>query len=207
MPSTAAAPPGQYSSNYMMGSAAAGGYPMNPAGMNAQQHQHHLMMHRLQQAQQNQSGIGTPTQQRHFSGHQGTPSSGQHSQFGTPQHPSAGTHPPHQVPTPVPQSANSVTTPQTPTFPLSGQDPTANGSSAPASPGTQDQDKKRLELLLGINTELYYELMFLRRSICEIKDAIKSSTSSEQQEDMKKEEESFTQDQNQYVTVTMTQAQ
>lgn len=179
-----------------MGNAAAG-YPM-PPGMTPQQQQQQqqMMMHRMQQqAQQNHAGMGTPThQQRQFSGSQGTPNPGQQSQFGTPQISSAGTPQPHQTPIPAPQSANSVTTPQTPTFPVLGQGPTANGNSAPASPGAQSKDQERFTLLLDLNTELLYEAMFLRHGLGEIRKDQQNSSSPEQLEEVKKEEQLFNQD-------------
>lgn len=176
---------------------AAGGYPM-PPGMtpSSQQQQQQMMMHRMQQqAQHNQASMGTPThQQRQFSGSQGTPNPGHQSQFGTPQIPSAGTPQSHQTPTPGPQSANSVTTPQTPTFPLLGQGPVANGSSAPASPGTQAKDQERFGLLLDLNTELLYEAMFLKHGLAETRKEQQNSSSPEQLEEVKKEEQLFSQD-------------
>lgn len=188
---------------------ATGGYPMNAAGMSPQQQQQQMMMQRMHQAQQNQAGMGTPAQQRQFSGSQGTPNPGQQSQFGTPPNPSTGTPQPHHTPTPTPttttapQSANSVTTPQTPTFPLLGQGPSANGNSAPASPGAQAKDQERFSLLLDINTELLYEAMFLKHAMAEIrKELLGASNKAAEQEELRKEEQSFGQDFVQYVKVT-----
>ncbi|KAJ4385499.1 hypothetical protein N0V93_009927 [Gnomoniopsis smithogilvyi] len=206
VPSTAAASQGQFDAqgqfipNYMMATGG-GAYPGNTAGMTPQQQQQ-MMMQRMQHAQQNQGGMGPHSQQRQFPGPQGTPNQGKQSQFGTPQqHMSAGgtpqqqqqqqPHQPHQPPTPAPPSANSVTTPQTPTFPMMGQGLAVNGSSTPASPGTQAKDQERFSLLLDINTELLYEAMCLKHELSEIKKEIANSTSPEQHEEKKKEEAAF----------------
>lgn len=182
---------------------------MNAAGMTPQQQQqqqqhHHQqqqqqqqqMMQRMQQAQHSQGGMGTPTNpQRQFSGHQATPNPAQQSQYGTPQH-AQGT-PQHQTPTPAPPSANSVTTPQTPTFPPTGHGLSANGNSTPVSPGTQAKDSERLALLLDINTELLYEAMHLKHSLEEIRrqaaGAVNGNTV-DQQKERRDEEEAFQQD-------------
>lgn len=201
IPSTA--PQAQYNPNYMMANSM-GGYPANAAGMNPQQQQ---MMQRMQQAQQaqhaqhaqqNQGGMGTPHQHRQFSGPQVAPNAGQQSQFGTPQNPQ-GTPQSQQTPTPAPQSATSVTTPQTPTFPPPGQGAAANSNSTPASPGTQARDQERLSLLLDINMDLLYEALHLKHNLDETKREASMATTPEQQREKREEEASFNQDYVQYV--------
>lgn len=192
------APQGQFNPNYMMANSM-GGYPANAAGMNPQQQQMMQRMQQAQQAQQNAGGMGTPNQQRHFSGPQGTPNPGQQSQFGTPQN-SQGT-PQNQTPTPAPQSATSVTTPQTPTFPPPGQGAVANSNSTPASPGTQARDQERLSLLLDINMDLLYEVLHLKHNLDEIKREAAAATTPEQQKEKREEEAAFNQDYVQYVNL------
>lgn len=177
---------------------------MNPAGMNPQQ-QHMMQRMSQQAAHQNQAGIGTPNQQRQFPGPQGTPNLGQQ-QFSTPQNPQG--IPQNQTPTPAPAppSVNSVTTPQTPTFPHMGQGPAVNGGSAPASPGTQARDQERLAMLLDINTELLYEALHLKHSLEEIrKEATHpaNGVTPDRLKEFKEEENAFSADCSQYVTVFM----
>lgn len=82
---------------------------------------------------------------------------------------------------------------------MMGHGPAVNGSSTPASPGTQAKDQERFSLLLDINSELLYEAMFLKHELSEIKKELASSMAPEQQEEKKKEEAAFNQDFTQYV--------
>ncbi|PSR82359.1 hypothetical protein BD289DRAFT_437538 [Coniella lustricola] len=162
-----------------------------------QQHQHQLMMQRMHQAQQNQASMGTPNPQRQFSTPQGTPNpmQPQGGHYGAPQgHPGP---PQLQTPAPAPPSAHSVTTPQTPTFPSTGQSMAMNGSSTPISPGTQARDQERMSLLLEINTELLFEVIHLKQSLEEIRKELASGQNPNQQKEAKEEEESLEQDYNQ----------
>ncbi|KAJ0114513.1 hypothetical protein J7T55_004756 [Diaporthe amygdali] len=188
VPSTSG-PQGQFNPNYMMGGPM-GGYPMN---------QQQQLIQRMQQQQQQQSqqasgGMGTPTPPRQFPGSQGTPNPtvpAQQGQFGTPSNPQAAAQ--SQTPTQAPPSANSVTTPQTPTFPMTGQG-AVNGNSTPLSPNSQAKGQERISLLLEINQELLFEAINLRHNLEEVKREAASSAAPEQQKERKEEEEAFAHD-------------
>lgn len=168
--------------------------------MNQQQQ----LIQRMQQQQQQQSqqasgGMGTPTPPRQFPGSQGTPNPtvpAQQGQFGTPSNPQAAAQ--SQTPTQAPPSANSVTTPQTPTFPMTGQG-AVNGNSTPLSPNSQAKGQERISLLLEINQELLFEAINLRHNLEEVKREAASSAAPEQQKERKEEEEAFAHDWAQYV--------
>ena len=173
---------------------------MGAAGMNPQQQ----MMQRMQQAQQNSAGMNTPTPPRQFSGSQGTPNpalSSQQGQFGTPSNPQGQPAPQNHTPTQAPPSATSVSTPQTPTFPATGQAPVVNGNSTPLSPTSQAKGQERISLLLEINQELLYEAVHLKNSMDELKREQATITAPEQQKERKEEEEAFSHDWAQYVTL------
>lgn len=193
VPSTSG-PQGQFNPNYMM-SGPMGGYPMNSQQQLIQRMQQ-------QQSQQAPGGMGTPTPPRQFPGSQGTPNptvpAQQQGQFGTPSNSQAAVQ--SQTPTQAPPSANSVTTPQTPTFPMSGQG-AVNGHSTPLSPNSQAKGQERISLLLEINQELLFEAINLRHNIEEVKREATSSTGPEQQKEKKEEEEAFAHDWAQYVVL------
>ena len=170
-----------------------GGFPMNAGGMNPQQQQQ--MMRGMHPSQQNPGAMGVSTPQRQFSGPQGTPNSAmsqqQQSQFPTPQN-QQGT-PQSQTPTQAQHPPNNVTTPQTPTFPSTGQGAGANGISTttPLSPGTESKEKERFTLLLDINQELLFELIQLKNTQDELKKehaAASSTNTPEQQKEALDEE-------------------
>lgn len=168
-----------------------GGYPMNSQQQLIQRMQQ-------QQSQQGPGGMGTPTPPRQFPGSQGTPNPtvpAQQGQFGTPSNSQPAAQ--NQTPTQAPPSANSVTTPQTPTFPMSGQG-AVNGNSTPLSPSSQAKGQERISLLLEINQELLFEAINLRHNIEEVKREATSSTGPEQQKEKKEEEEAFAHDWAQY---------
>ncbi|KAK3687349.1 hypothetical protein B0T22DRAFT_126364 [Podospora appendiculata] len=155
----------QLPTNYMM-SGPMPQYPMNP-GMHPQQ----PMMQRMHPSQQNPAGMSVTTPQRHFNPGQGTPNNSIPSQqvqyapqpHGTPQ---------SQTPTSAQPPTASVATPQTPTFPSTGQSVQTNGSSGvstPQSPGTESREKERFALLLDINQELLYETIMICNSRAELK--------------------------------------
>lgn len=171
-----------------------GGFPMSATGLTPQQQ----MMQRMQQAQQNAAGMGTPTPPRQFSASQGTPNpalSSQQGQFGTPSNSQATPH--IQTPNQAPQSATSISTPQTPTFPPTGQGPVVNGNSTPLSPTSQARGQERISLLLEINQELLYEAVHLKHSLDEIENE-KGQTPEQQR---KEEKDAITHDWTQYVTL------
>ncbi|KUI63756.1 hypothetical protein VM1G_10548 [Cytospora mali] len=192
VPSTSG-PQGQFNPNYMMANSM-GGFPMSAAGMTPQQQ----MMQRMQQAQQNAAGLGTPTPPRQFSGSQGTPNpalSSQQGHFGTPANPqNPHAAPQNQTPTQAPQSATSISTPQTPTFPSAAQGPVVNGNSTPLSPASQAKGQERISLLLEINQELLYEAVHLKHSMDELKKEQPNLTAPEQQKERREEEEAFAHD-------------
>ncbi|KAJ9138816.1 cyc8-general repressor of transcription [Pleurostoma richardsiae] len=164
---TTAPPHGQFPPNMMMGGSM-GGFPMNAAGMAPQQQ----MMPRMHPSQQNAAAMGMSTPQRPFGGSQGTPTSSMPSQQGhvsTPQN-AAGTPQSAASAQAQPPSTN-ITTPQTPTFPSTGQMPNGNGTSAstPLSPGTESREKERFALLLEINQELLCESILLQNTHEELK--------------------------------------
>jgi hypothetical protein len=144
-------------------------YQMNPA-MAPQQ----AMMQQRMHPQQSPAAMNASTPQRPFNPTQGTPNnamSHQPGQFSTPQ-----PHAPPQGQTPnnPPQPQSAAATPQTPTFPVTGQQPQTNGTaslSTPQSPATESRDKERFALLLEINQELLYELVSLGNSKSELKKA------------------------------------
>jgi hypothetical protein len=142
-------------------------YQMNP-GMHPQQ----PMMQRMHPSQQNPVGMSVSTPQRPFNPGQGTPNSSmppQSAQYSTPQPLS---NPQSQTPTNAQQPSASLGTPQTPTFPSTGQPAQTNGTSGattPLSPGTESRDKERFALLLDINQELLYESISLVNSRAELK--------------------------------------
>lgn len=193
VPSTSG-PQGQFNPNYMM-SGPMGGYPMN----SQQQLIQRMQQQQQQQPQQAPGGMGTPTPPRQFPGSQGTPNPtvpAQQGQFGTPSNPQAATQ--SQTPNQAPPSANSVTTPQTPTFPMTGQG-AVNGNATPLSPSSQAKGQERISLLLEINQELLFEAINLRHNIEEVKRELTNSTGPEQQKEKKEEEEAFAHDWAQYV--------
>ncbi|KAK5660480.1 hypothetical protein OQA88_13028 [Cercophora sp. LCS_1] len=161
-----AAPQVQLPANYMMAGSMAP-YQMGP-GMAPQQ----PMMQRMHPSQQNPTGMGASTPQRPFNPAQGTPGNAmpqQSNQFSTPQ--AHGT-PQGQTPTNPHQPPSAVATPQTPTFPATGQQSQQNGTSSvstPQSPATESREKERFDLLLEINQELLYEVVSLMNSRAEIK--------------------------------------
>ncbi|KAK3324670.1 hypothetical protein B0T19DRAFT_235939 [Cercophora scortea] len=161
-----APPQPQLPANYMM-SGPMPQYPMNP-GMHPQQ----PMMQRMHPSQQNPAGMAVTTPQRHFNPGQGTPNNAiptQQVQYAPPQ--SHGT-PQSQTPTSAQPPTASVATPQTPTFPSTGQSVQTNGSSGvstPQSPGTESREKERFALLLDINQELLYETIMICNSRAELK--------------------------------------
>lgn len=178
----------------MMAAGQMGGFPMNAGGMNPQQQQQQMMMRNMHPSQQNPAAMGASTPQRQFSGPQGTPNSAmgqQQSQFPTPQN-QQGT-PQSQTPTQAQQPLANVTTPQTPTFPSTGQPAGMNGASAstPLSPGTESKEKEKFTLLLDINQELLFELIQLKNTQDELKKehaAASSSNTPEQQKEALDEE-------------------
>ncbi|KAL1858915.1 hypothetical protein Daus18300_009784 [Diaporthe australafricana] len=193
VPSTSG-PQGQFNPNYMM-AGPMGSYPMNT------QQQLIQRMQQQQQSHQAPGGMGTPTPPRQFPGSQGTPNPtlpAQQGQFGTPSNSQAP--PQNQTPTQAPPSANSVTTPQTPTFPMAAQG-AVNGNSTPLSPNSQAKGQERISLLLEINQELLFEAINLRHNMEEVKREAAGSTGPEQQKEKKEEEEAFAHDWAQYANL------
>lgn len=183
VPSTSG-PQGQFNPNYMI-PGPMGGYPMN-----SQQQ----LIQRMQQPQQGPGGMGTPTPPRQFPSSQGTPNPTvptQQGHFGTPSNSQAAAQ--SQTPTQAPPSANSVTTPQTPTFPMTGHG-AVNGNATPLSPSSQAKGQERISLLLEINQELLFEAINLRHNLEEVKREAGGFTGPEQQKETKEEEEAFAHD-------------
>lgn len=70
-----------------------------------------------------------------------------------------------------PLSASAIT-PQTPTFPSTGQGLNMNGNTAtatPLSPSSGAREKERFDLLLTINQELLYESIQLQNTRSELR--------------------------------------
>ncbi|KAK7748619.1 hypothetical protein SLS53_000640 [Cytospora paraplurivora] len=84
----------------------------------------------------------------------------------------------------APQSATSIATPQTPTFPPTGQGPVVNGNATPLSPTSQARGQERISLLLEINQELLYEAVHLKHSLDEIENE-KGQTPEQQRKEEK----------------------
>jgi hypothetical protein len=190
VPSTSG-PHGQFNPNYIV-SGTMTGYPM---------HSQQQLIQRMQQQQPQQGpgGMGTPTPPRQFPGSQGTPNPtvpAHQGHFGIPSNSQAAAQ--IQISTQAPPSANSVTTPQTPTFPMTGQG-AVNGYATPLSPSSQAKGQERISLLLEINAELLFEAINLRYNIEEVKREAMSSTGPEQYKEKKEEEEAFAHDWAQYV--------
>lgn len=189
MPSSAA-PQVQLPGNYMM---AAGSMPgsMAPYQMNAGMPPQQPMMQRMH-PQQNPAGMNVSTPQRPFNPAQGTPNNAlppQPGQFSTPQPHST---PQTQTPTNPQQPPSAAATPQTPTFPTTGQHSQANGTSSvstPQSPATESREKERFALLLDINQELLYELVSLTNSKAELKKEQAPTESGEQKSEAEVAEE------------------
>ncbi|KAK0701809.1 hypothetical protein B0T26DRAFT_659725 [Lasiosphaeria miniovina] len=192
---SSAPPQPQLPANYMM-SNSIGQFQMNqmmPQQQQQQQHQQHQQQQqqRLQQNEQqqnqqhqqhqqqimqriqNQQNMSISTPQRPFNTGQGTPNSSmppqQPGQISTPQGHST---PQSQTPTTAQPMSASGATPQTPTFPSTGQQVQLNGTSGamtPQSPGTESRDKERFSVLLEINQELLYESVSLVNHRAELK--------------------------------------
>ncbi|OLN97601.1 hypothetical protein CCHL11_01162 [Colletotrichum chlorophyti] len=166
--------------------------PQQPQQIQHQQQQHHQQHHHQQQHQQHQQH--QPQQHQHAQQQQNQqqqhaqqpqhaqqqqaqhqPHQHQHQQPAQqqPQFPTSQTQPHGQAPnSTAQQQANSVTTPQTPTFPSHTQNPSINGASSvstPLSPGSESREQERFSLLLEINQELLFESMQLQHTVSELK--------------------------------------
>jgi hypothetical protein len=176
---SSASPQAQLPANYIM----PGGMPqyqMNPAAMPTPAQQQ--MMQRMHPPQQN---VAAMSPQRPFNP-QGTPTNMPTPQFPNPQQQGA---PQAQPPNIAQPPVNSVTTPQTPTFPSSGPPPHINGVSSivpPLSPGTESREKERFTLLLDINQELLFESIQIQNSRQEIKKALGTGGNKEEYEEQDK---------------------
>lgn len=137
----------------------------------------------MHQGMQLPATTGASTPQRSSIGSQSTPSiAPAQPQFSTPaaptsvlreQTPNANQGSNQQVHAQsLPTSATSVSTPQTPTFPSSGQG-AFNGAtvapSTPRSPRTEAREKERCTVLLELNQELLYESLQLQNTLTELK--------------------------------------
>ncbi|KAK3390218.1 hypothetical protein B0H63DRAFT_108655 [Podospora didyma] len=146
--------------------------PMASYQMNPNIPQQQPMMQRMHHPSQQNMSVSTP--QRPFNPNQGTPNSSmppqQPVQYPTSQQ--GHSTPQSQTPTNVQPTSASVATPQTPTFPSTGQPAQLNGTSAvttPQSPGTESREKERFSLILEINQELLYESIAIVNSRSELK--------------------------------------
>ncbi|KAI0597014.1 hypothetical protein F4775DRAFT_272046 [Biscogniauxia sp. FL1348] len=187
--------------------------PQHPQGAQQGQHMNHTQQHPQQQQHQHQHHQQHQQQHHHQQQHQHL-----HQQQHQLQQQQQHQHQQPPQPQPQPQSqqqqqqqqqqpppSSNVQTPQTPTFPTSGQGSVVNGISAnptPLSPGVDPRDKDRVAVILEINNELLLEAMQIQQTQLSLKSEREKSnggdgTTNEADKKPTEEEEFLQQDYNQ----------